>query len=144
MINALDIKKSVIDKVKTKYEYPFRSNEVIEDYSKPSFFLWVKPIHSELKTINLTKKSYRVSMELEGIKDTNALLEVLSGLYLLFSLNLRVKNRVITIHSTSGEIEGDLLEFSFDLDFNEATPREIPEHEIARELIFNRKDDIDG
>ena len=137
MLTINDIKKAVADKIRSKYNYKIYRNDVKEGYERPSFFIRVLPILTNLETANLIHS--KVTVEITYFQQQKSEVDNLQkaeDLRQLFTGKLAVNERQLTIEDLRIEFAGqedDVLQVLFDLDYYDAVTK-TDTYDIMREL----------
>lgn len=135
-----DIKKSVIKIINGNFDFKVRSNEVVDNFDKPSFFVYIPFSHSSPETVTTNRRTYQVEIQLNNAIH-NKLLEVQEELYSLFDYTLSVKDRVFSINNVDSEIIDKNLYFNFEISFMEIKRgRKVKEHKTIEEININYKE----
>lgn len=116
------IKKNINRKLKT-LKIPILANEIRSGFKKPAFFVQLMPIlddaHNYISENIININIHYFSDEKTEISN----LKMLSILRNLFRLNLEIEeyNRVLTLYDKDYEIEDNVLQFKFTLNYTEDT-----------------------
>lgn len=135
MIDFTEIVKSVTFVLKNNFNLPIYANEVKEGYDKPSFFVRIYPVSSNLETKNYMMTDLRIEVSYySDTKDTVKNMMVVQDLRKAFGVSLKVGNRTLTIHDTEvDKIDDDIYEFTLSTGYLELVNFD-KEPEVATEL----------
>lgn len=123
-MTLIELKKALIEKMKTKYPestYRYYGIEVVEGYQKPSFFTQLKPITLDFSNRNSTENvlTFYITYFQKEINEADMLRKV-DELRELFGQYLMVGKRAVDISNFDFDYAGNdknILEISFDLEF---------------------------
>lgn len=139
MITYKQIKKAINDKLTARFEIEINSRDIKEGFSRPSFFVDFENI-SKTGLESQIERSFTVRIYFFP-KDKNSpsmeILEILEGLEEIFDLKLRVEDRHFNIFETKGETTDGVLQFEFDINYEDG--REIAEAETMQELEYKNE-----
>ena len=155
MITEIDLKKAILDLLKTKYappQYHYYGIEVTEGCKKPYFFTDLRLMRQQDETANIVSKQYYLAITYQGktvseednfkkIEEIRELLCCVDERNRKRKMVLKVKDRYIKIEDFSytytGE-ENNILQIQVDLNFYEFASVET-EEKIAQEVRLNIK-----
>lgn len=125
MVTLKDIKKVIIDKIKT-LDIKVYSNDVKEDFNTPCIFVSIEKYENSLDNSNTIKKYLDIYVRYIDKDEINRL-SVLDELNLLFLTSMDVKDRVFTLHNKINLFKDDYVELNFDIEFYEGILEYEPE-----------------
>lgn len=141
MTTPADIFTAICGMLKEKYGFKTYGHEVTEGYSKPSFFVDIRPVKSSNTSVFYKEYAYSIAITYFPVKnDEIDNLTKAMELQNLFGYNITLKSgTIINISDYDYEFIGektDILQFSMDTEFCEKNA--IPDtHEIAAEINLN-------
>lgn len=141
MITSADIKKAIINKLKTTFGYKVNSKMIQKGFERPSFFV---EFDNEKRFGYLSQvensKTVRIYYFPTDAKDVEfELLEMKDRLGDTFDLKITVKDRHLDIMEVTSTDTDDVLQFEFDIHFFDG--REYENEDIGIEdEIKNGKD----
>ncbi|NNG67342.1 phage tail terminator family protein [Caldanaerobacter subterraneus] len=143
MLTFLDIKKAVADKIKARFNYPIYLNDVTEGFSRPSFFIRILPIMSEIATANTTHNKVTVEINyFQSKKEEKDNLQTMQALKELFLQPLAVLDRKLICEDLRVEVaeeEKQIYQFLFDLDYYDELPKTTESYEPMGEILINEE-----
>ncbi|SHH14688.1 phage tail terminator family protein [Desulfosporosinus lacus] len=118
MIGYVDIKRSVIDVLKTKVStIKTVATEELNGFKPPAFFVQLMPI-SDTPSIDYEEKLLTVNIHYFSEEKTDlANLKMLDQLNTAFFNVLKIGDRVITLKSKRHQLIDNVLQFKFELEF---------------------------
>ena len=145
MITSKDIKTALISLMKKEYsteQYKYYSGlEVIEGYSKPSFFTELDLISTKMINRNIRKYSYMFSIEFFTPKaDEVNMLEMQDKLTEIFELGFSINERFIVpenVETSFSGKENNILNVEFTFEFFQEIEQE--ETELMKEYSLIEK-----
>ena len=155
MITEIDLKKAILDLLKTKYappEYHYYGIEVTEGCEKPYFFTDLRLMRQQDETANIVSKEYYLAITYQGKKTSeednfNKIEEIRELLCCIDDKNrkrkmvLKVKDRYIKIEDFSYTYTGEannILQIQIEMSFYDFVNIEI-EEKIAQYVQLNMK-----
>jgi hypothetical protein len=121
MIGYVDLKRAVVDKLKSKLpEISVVAEEIRSGFTKPAFFVQLLPIFDNTFDLYSEKLVTIIIHFFSKEKTELANLEMLDRLSEFFKNKLAVRDRVITLAEKRHEIIDNVLQFKFDLWLTEA------------------------
>lgn len=139
MITYKQIKKSINEKLKAKFNIEINSRDIREGFIRPSFFVDFENINKNALESQI-ERSFTVRIYFFPT-DRNApsmeILDVLEQLEEIFDLKLQVGDRHLNIFETNSETTDGVLQFEFDIHFEDG--REVTEVETMSELKFKNE-----
>ncbi len=129
MVKVKDVKKAIIDKIKT-LNIKVYSENTKEGFDIPCVFVSVEKYENILENSDTVKKYLDIYIRYIDNNEINRL-DVLEHINLLFLRTLEVKDRVFTLNNKVSLIRDEYIELNFNIEFFE----EILESES--ELIEN-------
>ncbi|MGB9813528.1 MAG: phage tail terminator family protein [Thermovenabulum sp.] len=143
MLTFWDIKKAVAERIKTKFNYPIYVNDVTEGFSKPSFFVRIFPITSEIANANTTHNKVTVEINyFQAQKSEQDNLQTMQVLKELFLQPLAVLDRKLICEDLRVEVaeeEKQIYQFLFDLDYYDELPKTTESYELMGEILINEE-----
>lgn len=125
MVTVKDVKKVIIDKIKT-LDIKVYSNDVKEGFDTPCIFVSIEKYENSLDNSNTIKKYLDIYVRYIDKDEINRL-GVLDRLNLLFLTSIDVKDRVFTLHNKINLFKDDYVELNFDIEFYEGILEYEPE-----------------
>lgn len=117
-----DIKKAVNSLIKSEFpNIEIQATDVEKGFKRPSFFVLLDNVDRDtwqfisirsmtVRIYYFPSDRYRYSLETMDVQDR---------LESIFNLNFAVRDRVITINETRGQMVDEVLEFEFDFEFDD-------------------------
>lgn len=143
MLTFLNIKKAVADSIKTKFNYPIYINDVTEGFIRPSFFIRILPIMSEIANANTTHNKVTVEINyFQSQKSEQDNLQTMQTLRELFLQPLPVLGRKLICEDLRVEVANDekqIYQFLFDLDYYDELPKTTEAYEFMGEILINEE-----
>lgn len=134
MITYKQIKKAINEKLTAKFAIEINSKDISEGFIRPSFFVDFENM-SKTGLESQVERSFTVRIYFFPTnKDSYSLevLDVLEGLEEIFDLKLHVEDRYFNIFEGKGEVTDGVLQFEFDIQYEDG--REIEEAETMQVL----------
>lgn len=122
MINLKDIKASINSILKSNFKILVKSQDIEKGFERPSFTVYfdnvkIETLHSQIET-SLTVRIYYFT-EIESVNGSIEILDMQYQLPILFSNNLKVKDRAIHISDVDSSVVDGVLMFEFNLLFEQ-------------------------
>lgn len=133
MVKVKDIKKAIIDKIKT-LNIKVYSDNIKEGFDTPCIFVSVEKYENSLDNSNTIKKYLDIYVRYIDKDEINRL-DVLDNINLLFLKILEVKDRVFTLHNKINLFKDEYVELNFDIEFCEGILE--PESEFIENFELN-------
>lgn len=133
MVTVKDVKKAIIDKIKT-LNIKVYSDNIKEGFDTPCIFVSVEKYENKLENSNTVKKYLDIYVRYIDNYEINRL-DVLDNINLLFLRKLEVKDRIFTLHNRSNLFRDEYVELNFDIEFYEEILE--PESEIIENFELN-------
>ena len=133
MVKVKDIKKAIIDKIKT-LNIKVYSDNIKEGFDTPCIFVSVEKYENSLDNSNTIKKYLDIYVRYIDKDEINRL-DVLDNINLLFVKTLEVKDRIFTLHNKINLFKDEYVELNFDIEFYEGILE--PESEFIENFELN-------
>lgn len=133
MVKVKDIKKAIIDKIKT-LNIKVYSDNIKEGFDTPCIFVSVEKYENSLDNSNTIKKYLDIYVRYIDKDEINRL-DVLDNINLLFVKTLEVKDRIFTLHNKINLFKDEYVELNFDIEFYEEILE--PESEFIENFELN-------
>lgn len=133
MVKVKDVKKVIIDKIKT-LDIKVYSNDVKEGFDTPCIFVSIEKYENSLDNSNTIKKYLDIYVRYIDKDEINRL-NVLDNINLLFVKTLEVKDRIFTLHNKINLFKDEYVELNFDIEFYEGILE--PESEFINNFELN-------
>lgn len=129
-ITYLDILDALVAKLAAEFNYPIHSDEVLEGFKMPCFFIKFVPL-TTIETLNVTETQLAIFLTYFTNKRNEVeYLDVAERVKALIDMGFKVKDRFVHVEEISddriGE-KGDILQFQIDLTYRNKTQRLITE-----------------
>lgn len=140
MLSTLDIRKAVVNTLKSKYSYKIYGREVIEGFERPSFFV---DIVSQFNYITTNIQYVQTTITITYFqKQFNALdnEKVFDELKNLFGMKINVLDRKLTIMNPRIEYTGEnmeIMQYVFDLNYYDEIIKPVENYDLMQELNIN-------
>lgn len=142
MITVIDLKKAMIQLLKKKYSYPVYSNDVIEGYERPSFFVQLKPVNISDISVNRSYNKYQIYIiYFQKVKDEVENLKKIDELKELIGMKVTVNQQLLQTSEFEFEWVGereDILQVSFLVEYFE-TKKKAETSKKAEHLYYQTK-----
>lgn len=143
MITFWDIKKAVAERIKTRFNYPIYVNDVTEGFSKPSFFIRILPILSEMANANTTHNKVTIEINyFQSKREEKDNLQTMQALRELFLQPLAVLDKRLICEDLRIEVadeEKQIYQFLFDLDYFDELPKVTETYELMGEIKISEE-----
>lgn len=129
MITYKQIKKAINAKLTEKFAFEINSKDISEGFIRPSFFVDFENM-SKTGLESQIERSFTVRIYFFPTNKESysmEILDVLEGLEEIFDLKLHVEDRYFNIFEAKGETTDGVLQFEFDIQYEEG--REVEEAE---------------
>lgn len=133
MVTVKDVKKAIIDKVKS-LNIKIYANNTKEGFDTPCVFISIEKYENRLENSNTVKKYLDIYIRYIDKDEINQL-DVIDKINLLFLRTLEVKDRVFTLHNRNNLFRDDCVELNFDIEFFEEILE--PESELIENFELN-------
>lgn len=139
MISYKQIKKAINDKLKATFNMKINSKDIREGFIRPSFFVEFDGMNrigleSQIER-SFTVRIYFFASDKDAPSIEN--MEIQEELENAFDLKLHVADRHFNILETRSVVSDGVLQFEFDIQYEEG--REIEEAEKMQELEFKKE-----
>lgn len=146
MLRQTAVIKAVTGLIKTKYSYKIYTNEILEGFSQPCFFIkLIKRVDGE--TINFNSNSLSIIITYFASSEANKEIEYLNmtdDLNLLFDTGIAVGDRYLHVKNFTTDRIGekqDILQATINIEYFDSTNRPDPDegYDLMQNLILNKK-----
>lgn len=142
-VSQVSIWKAVAKKLKEEYQCTVYSDEVLDEFAKPCFFIKFL-MHSELQTKNFIKRNLNIIITYfpeDENKDEEHYLDVFDRFLLLFQMGFPVGDRYLHVSDINEDRVGsehDILQIVMDITYMDTTGRieSMKEREMMGDVRF--------
>lgn len=149
MLRQTAIIKAVATLLKSKYNYPIYTNEIVEGFKQPCFFIKLMK-RIDIETLNVNSDSLSIIITFFASPSANkeiAYLDMADDLNLMFDVGFDVEERYLKTKNFTADRIGekqDILQVIISVDYLDDANRKIPDYDLMKNLVLRENLKIKG